>query len=336
MRNWSAAIYAAGLVLAAAAAPPLHAQDGYQISQRGSIAQTLGRTRVALDYSRPLWRNRDDLFGKVVHWGELWTPGANMATVLDVSHDVKVNGRDVPAGRWSMWIIPSRVGRWELVLDARDSLFHTQRPDLTPEQIVIPLELREDAEHAEALTWSFPRIAQNGATLRMNWAHYEIPLEMEVESIEPSPKVSAEEADRFVGKWHIENLPIEGWPDRPPNTLTITYDTVFNVLIGTFPPGLFAPPTDTASKPDYTGMTPQERERAEARHTLAAFEATEFSYVLVPQAEGVFLMGWMDETGQLLEAGFLFHEFEFDGSRATSLVMRDLKDRITARGTREK
>src|SRR5690606_31430555 len=111
-------------------------------SQRATISQMLGSTKVALDYSRPLMRDRSDVFGKVVHWGELWTPGANEATVLELSHEVKLNGHEVPAGRWSMWIIPSQVGPWELVLDPRDSLFHTERPELTDEQVRFVVETR--------------------------------------------------------------------------------------------------------------------------------------------------------------------------------------------------
>ena len=39
-------------------------------------------TTITLDFSRPVARGRDSLFGGVVHWGELWTPGANWATKL--------------------------------------------------------------------------------------------------------------------------------------------------------------------------------------------------------------------------------------------------------------
>ena len=38
-------------------------------------------------------RGRDSLFGKVVTWGEHWTPGANWATTIDVDHDIRLNGR---------------------------------------------------------------------------------------------------------------------------------------------------------------------------------------------------------------------------------------------------
>jgi hypothetical protein len=307
----------------------------YQISQRGSISQLLGRTKVSLDYSRPLARNRADIFGKVVHWGELWTPGANMATTLEVDHEIRLNGHVVRPGKWSMWVIPSRVGPWELVLDARDALFHTQRPELTSDQVRVVIDVREDAPHTEALTWAFPRIAQDGATLVMNWLNLEIPLELEVESIVPASTVTAEDAARFAGEWLIAFEPMEERPTPPPAVLKLSHGEDGR-LHAVLPPGAFATPADTTpgTEPDYSGMTPLERERAEARRVLSEYETGEWEYVLVPVAEGIFVMGWLDDDGTLLEASYLYHEFELENGRAARIVLRDSEDKVLAKGVR--
>jgi hypothetical protein len=314
--------------------PERQKEESYQISQLGSVSQTLGRTKISLDYSRPLGRDRPDIFGKVVHWGELWTPGANMATTLEVSHEVKLNGHVVAPGRWSMWIIPSRVGPWELVLDQRDSLFHTQRPELTDEQVRFVIDVREDAPHTEALTWAFPRIAQDGATLLMNWLNFEIPLELEVESIEPPTFVAAEDAARYVGTWRVAFMPQEDGGDAPPPTLLTVEYGEDGRLRATFPPGAFGPPPEAIPEPDYSGMSAQDRERAEARHTLTLMEVGGFTYLLVPRAEGIYVMGY-EENGVLLEAGGIFHEFELENGRAVRMTVRNDADRIVATATRE-
>jgi hypothetical protein len=310
-------------------------EDSYRISQRGTVSQKLGGTLVSLDYSRPLARARTDLFGGVIHWGELWTPGANEATTLEVSREVKLNGTALPPGRWSMWIIPSRVGPWELVLDARDSLFHTQRPELTDEQVRLVVEPREGETHVEALTWAFPRIAQDGATLQLNWGSLEIPLELEVESIEPVTTIAADEAESYVGEWlmQFERNPETG-RTLPPAVLTVRHDESGR-LLASFPPGVFTPPGGAAPEPDPdpSSMTPQERERAEARRVLAAVEQGAFTYLLVPRAEGIFLLGW-EEDGVLLDVEPLYHEFELENGRAVRLTVRDDKDRVMGTSTR--
>jgi hypothetical protein len=331
------AISRCALLLALVALPGgAEAQDDFRISQRATISQKLGHTLVSLDYSRPLTRGRSDVFGTTIHWGELWTPGANEATVLEVSHDVKLNGHAVPAGRWSMWIIPSRVGPWELVLDARDSLFHTQRPELTDDQIRFELEVRHDAAEADALTWSFPRIAQDGATLKMNWGTLEIPFEVGVESIEPPTVIAAEEAARYTGVWHVTFETDSAGRAMPPTTLTLHYGDDGR-LHATYPPFPAPPGVGPAAltEEQLAAMTPQERERAEARVALAQYEMGEMKYVLVPRAEGIYVMGWM-EDGMLLDAGYVFHEFELEGGRAVRLTLRDDKDEIWGRAIRDK
>lgn len=333
----SIVIALAAIVSALTVVPSGAEAQKFRISQRATISQKLGNTLVSLDYSRPTARGRSDLFGGVVHWGELWTPGANEATVLEASDTITLNGHKVPTGSWSMWIIPSQVGPWEMVLDSRDSLFHTERPELKDDQIRFPLEVKLDAPHEEALAWTFPRIAQDGATMRLNWGTMQTDLEVGVKSIEPVLTVAADEAAKYVGKWQVTFKPRPGMTQGPPSaTATISF-TDEGRLRWTFPPGVFSPPSSAkpaASEAD-AKMTPQERERAEAKRKLSAFSEEEFSYVLVPRARGVFLMGWVDD-GQLYDVEEFFHEFEFEGDRAVRLTLRNDKDEVRGTAVRVK
>jgi hypothetical protein len=338
--SWFMPMFAGVFVLVFATPADTAAQapaGTYRISQRATVSQTLGNAVISLDYSRPLARDRADLFGKVVHWGELWTPGANEATVLEVSEEVKLNGQAVPEGRWSMWIIPSQVGPWELVLDARDSLFHTQRPELTDEQIRFVVDVEEGAAHVEAFTWAFPRIAQDGATMQMDWGTTRIPIEIEVEPNAPVLTVGADEAALYVGTWQVSFTPDpETGQGLPPTVLTVRHaDT--GSLHASFPPGAFAPPDGAAAEAppeEDEDMTPQQRERAEARRVLAAQGTGEFGFVMVPRARGVFLLGWVQD-GELLDVEEIYHEFEFDGDRAVRLTIRNAEDRVFLTATRE-
>lgn len=309
------------------------AEGVYRISQRGTVSQTLGNAVISLDYSRPLVRGRSDLFGKVVHWGELWTPGANEATVLEVSEEVKLNGHAIPEGRWSMWIIPSQVGPWELVLDARDTLFHTERPELTDDQIRFVVDVQERS-HIEALTWEFQGITHNGARMQMGWGTVQIPIEVEVEPILPVLAMTADVAARYVGEWQVTFTPDPESGRGPPPTVFTVRQADDGALYGAFPPGAFGPPPPEAEPTsDESDMTPQERERAEARRALATMESGAFEYVLVPRAEGVFLFGYVDD-GELLEVEKVYHEFEFEDGHAVRLTVRSAEDTTFMTATR--
>src|SRR5262245_15914821 len=104
----TALMSAAVLVAARSAAGQVRA------SERGRVSQVVDGTWIELDYGRPRLRGRT-AFGEVVHWGEIWTPGANFATTIRFGKAVKVSGHSVPAGRYSMWLRPTEQ-EWTLFL----------------------------------------------------------------------------------------------------------------------------------------------------------------------------------------------------------------------------
>ena len=74
----------------------------------------------------PVARGRDNLFGGVVHWGEMWTPGANWATTLEVDREIDLEGHSVPAGEYSVWMQPGPQG-WTVFLNSDVRLYHDSR-----------------------------------------------------------------------------------------------------------------------------------------------------------------------------------------------------------------
>ena len=113
----------AGLaVLTALGARPAAAQ--VTASERSTVTQNVTGVEIQIDYSRPSARGRDPLFGGVVPWGEVWTPGANNNSTIRFSDSVTVNGVDVPPGLYGMWIQVLEDEHWQFVLHADTARFH--------------------------------------------------------------------------------------------------------------------------------------------------------------------------------------------------------------------
>lgn len=70
---------AAGMWMASVIGMGTSSAHAQQASQHGSVAQTVNRTVITLEYDRPVARGRE-LFGGIVDWDAIWTPGANVAT----------------------------------------------------------------------------------------------------------------------------------------------------------------------------------------------------------------------------------------------------------------
>ena len=132
------------------------------------MSQIIDGTKISMEYSRPRARGRDPLFGgRVVHWNEVWTPGANWATTLEASKDVTLNGQRVPKGKYSVWLVVRQNADWTLILDPRARRYHEERPDSTATQIRLAVR-PTSAPFTEVLTWSMPALSGTGGTLAMH------------------------------------------------------------------------------------------------------------------------------------------------------------------------
>jgi hypothetical protein len=170
-----------GLACAAliAAAPPAMGQTP-RPSQHGSVSQTINTTIVTIEYDRPAARGRQ-LFGDdgLVVYDALWTPGANRATILELSRPARVAGHDVPAGRYGVWTIP-RAGEWTFILSRTWDTSHSIYPG--EEADVVRTTVRpEHGAHIETLAFYFPVVGPYNATLHLHWGDVIVPIPIEIE-----------------------------------------------------------------------------------------------------------------------------------------------------------
>lgn len=193
----------AALLAGAATTPSLGAQ--VRLSERGTVSQVLDGATVTIDYSRPEARGRDSLFGKVVPWGHVWTPGANWATTIEADRDFRLNGRPVPKGKYAMWMVARPSGDWTLFLTLPARHFHVPPADTATAtaSVAVTPERRTTAE--EVLTWSFPSVGPGAATLRMQWGTTAVPIRL---SVEPTrlAVVPADERARYVGDYSLSRF----------------------------------------------------------------------------------------------------------------------------------
>ncbi|MEP7345978.1 MAG: DUF2911 domain-containing protein, partial [Gemmatimonadaceae bacterium] len=175
-------------------------EGGAQVraSERGVVSQTIDGTVFTIDYARPRVRGRDGLFGRVVTWGEVWTPGANWATTLEVTRDVRIDGHQVPKGKYSVWMI---VGpqEWTVVLDPRNKRYHTETPDSTAEQVRWVVRPQEGA-FTESLTWSFPEVTPGGTQLLFQWETKRVVLNARVTPKHPLT-IARAEVEPYLGRY---------------------------------------------------------------------------------------------------------------------------------------
>ena len=143
-------------------------------SQEAAVRQKVADTWIELRYSRPVARGRS-LFGGIVPWGEIWTPGADTATSISLSTPVVVENDTLPRGSYSIWTIPDSTGQWTVIFSRRARVWHTRYPGEANDQLRVRVTAWQGA-HMEALAWYFPAVDGALATLVMHWGTTGVPL----------------------------------------------------------------------------------------------------------------------------------------------------------------
>lgn len=157
-------------------------------SPGASVSQTIGISTVNITYSRPAVKGR-------VVWGDLvpygynveafgsphptpWRAGANENTVIEFSHDARIEGQLVPAGKYGLFFAINADNSGEVVLskDYRSwgNFFYDPANDLLRAKIRI-----RDHVLTELLTYDFINLTKNTAELVLNWEKKQFPVKIE-------------------------------------------------------------------------------------------------------------------------------------------------------------
>ena len=177
-------------------------------SERGRVTQVINGTTITIDYSRPVARGRTNLFGGVVHWGEMWTPGANWATTFEVNKSIQLNGHSLQPGKYSVWMQP-QPEEWTVFLHRKTHIYHDTQPSDAGMQLSFKVK-PEEGGHMETLAWYFPVIGTEEATIRMHWGSTYVTLSVATSPFEYATPPAAQRA-QYVGTYRVSgNDPTTG------------------------------------------------------------------------------------------------------------------------------
>ncbi|MBK8505377.1 MAG: DUF2911 domain-containing protein [Saprospiraceae bacterium] len=76
-----------------------------------------GDKKIEVFYCQPGKRDRQ-IFGGLVPYGKVWRTGANEASTFEVSQDINVGGKKLPAGKYTLWTIPN-PDQWTVIFNKK-------------------------------------------------------------------------------------------------------------------------------------------------------------------------------------------------------------------------
>ncbi|UKN02355.1 DUF2911 domain-containing protein [Paracrocinitomix mangrovi] len=151
-----------------------------QPSPTCEIEQTVGLTNFEIEYSRPGAKGRT-VFGDLVPYGKIWRTGANKATQFEVNTDVKVNGKELKAGKYAIFTKPGKDS-WDVYWYNETEIWGT--PDSWVDSLVacsVNVKPQSLNDMVESFTIAWEDVS-NGAygTLAISWEKTKISLKIEV------------------------------------------------------------------------------------------------------------------------------------------------------------
>ena len=146
-------------------------------STRDTVNATVGGAQIMIDYGRPAKRGRE-IWGKLVPYDTTWRLGANAATQFRTDKDLDIGGVHVPAGFYTLWLLPTDGKAW-LIVNKQTGQWGTVH-DRSQDIARIPLQLHMNLPASEERFHIFVQ----GDMLMMHWDRGGYGVRMQVKSEE--------------------------------------------------------------------------------------------------------------------------------------------------------
>lgn len=130
---------------------------------------------IRVIYSRPLRKDRE-IFGDKVKYGKVWRTGANESTEIEIFKDITINGKILPAGRYSMFSIPGEKD-WTIIFNSRVDYWGAFTYKEDKDVLRVTTKSSTTKKTIEAFTIQFKKNGKNEGVMQMAWENTLVEME---------------------------------------------------------------------------------------------------------------------------------------------------------------
>ena len=124
-------------------------------------------------YSRPQKQGRK-IFGELVEYDKVWRLGANEATEIEFYKDVKIGGKKVTKGRYTLYAIVSE-NVWTLILNKDTDTWGAFKYDSKKDVLRTDVVVQKTDEVVESMSMFFEK-STTGISLIIAWEQVKVTL----------------------------------------------------------------------------------------------------------------------------------------------------------------
>ena len=148
-----------------------------RISPKAEVMQEVGFTEIKIIYSRPGVKGRV-IYGKLVPYDAVWRAGANEATKITFSTDVKIEGKKLKKGSYSFFAIPGQKN-WTLIFNKVADQWGAFQYNESEDVLRIKVN-PENGNWQEWLSYTITKTSDSSAVIRLEWEKLKIPFKVDV------------------------------------------------------------------------------------------------------------------------------------------------------------
>jgi hypothetical protein len=139
-----------------------------------TAAGEVAGANVTISYSSPAVKGRK-IWGGLVPYDKVWRAGANEATIFETNKPIRVEGKELPAGKYSLFATPGEK-EWTIILNSETGQWGIKRTgdanrDPAKDVLTVMVKPRKSMNMQEHLTYE---VAKNG--LILSWENLEVPV----------------------------------------------------------------------------------------------------------------------------------------------------------------
>ena len=146
-------------------------------SPSASFSQTLGFTKIKVDYARPGTKGRE-VFGKLIPYGEIWRTGASDCSTISFNDEVTIGGKKIAKGKYSLFSIPN-VEQWTIIINTDTTLHGASGYDEKKDVHRFTVKPEKSARFYETFTIELSDIVKDNGMLYLIWENTMVKFEIQ-------------------------------------------------------------------------------------------------------------------------------------------------------------
>jgi len=143
-------------------------------SPADSATGKIGNATVSVNYNSPSVKGRK-IWGELVPYDKAWRAGANKATTFTTDKAIKVEGKDLPAGTYTVFAIPGEK-EWQIIFNSQVGQWGIKRTgeanyDPANNVLTVNVKPKKSSGMNERLVYDV-----NGKGVVLKWENLEVPI----------------------------------------------------------------------------------------------------------------------------------------------------------------